>query len=274
MDLKIGIVQLKPARNIDANLQFGFEAIERLAGRGADVVVLPEMWPCPYDRAWFAQIDGSCGGDLWSRMSRAAADAGVWLIGGSVPEQSEGGLCNTSFVFGADGRQVARHRKLHLFDVDIAGAVRSCESADITPGDSVTTFETPWGVFGICICFDCRFADLYSAMARRDARVIFCPAQFSRATGPDHWVLTQRMRAVDTQAFTVGCDAACDADGPYPAYGHSVVCDPWGRVVCECGEDAETKLVCIDLDEVDRVRAQLPIIAARRDDVYELKEKR
>ena len=166
-----------------------------------------------------------------SRRSRALArERGIWLIGGSIPELEDGNVYNTSFVYAPDGSCAARHRKTHLFDIDVAGGQRFMESETLTPGSDITTFETPWGTMGLCICFDFRFEELARLMTLRGARVLFVPAAFNMTTGPAHWELLFRQRAVDNQVFTVGTSPARDESASYHAWGHSIVCDPWGSI--------------------------------------------
>lgn len=273
MDLNVGIVQVRPVEDLDANLAFAFSKIHELAAVGAHVVVLPEMWPYPYHAKWFAAQAQPAGGSLWQRLSDTAAEEGVWLIAGSVAELRDGRIYNTCYIFDDAGRQVADYSKTHLFDADVDSVVTARESSVIAPGDHLTSFDTPWGTFGICICFDVRFSEVFVAMVNRGARVIFCPAAFSYGTGRMHWELLMRTRALETQAYMVGCNAGYDPDGPYPCYGHSIVCDPWGTVLYDAGEGEEAKMVTLDMDLVDTMRRQLPVVNSRRTDLYQLVEK-
>ena len=136
--------------------------------------------------------------------ARLARERGIYLIAGSLPELEGHRVYNTSFVYAPDGTCIARHRKIHLFDIDVEGGQRFMESEVLSPGREVTTFDTPWGTMGLCICFDMRFQELCRLMALRGARVIFAPAAFNMTTGPAHWKILFRQRAVDQQCFTVG----------------------------------------------------------------------
>ena len=201
-----------------------------------------------------------------------ARDAGVTLVGGSFPEEEDGKLYNASFVFARDGSQRARHCKAHLFDIDVEGGQHFHESEVFTPGDSITTFRTAGHTFGLAVCFDIRFPELFRAMALKGAEAVFVPASFNMTTGPMHWELSFRMRAVDNQLFTIGASPAQDKYGVYHAYGHSIVCDPWGKVLVDAGENESVTLVDIDLSENERVRQQLPLLSARRPSLYGMKE--
>ena len=187
-----------------------------------------------------------------------------------MPERDGDLLYNTCFVFDRSGGQIARHRKTHLFDVDVKGGQYFKESDTFSAGKDVTVFDTEFGKMGLCICFDMRFPELARLHAMEGAQVIFVPAAFNMTTGPLHWELMFRSRAVDNQVFTVGCAPARDENGPYVSYGNSVAVDPWGKVLM-CADAEECILtVDVDLEEVHRVRCQLPFLSARREDVYRL----
>ena len=160
-----------------------------------------------------------------------------------------------------------------LFDIDVQGGQSFRESATLSPGNDITLFDTPYGRIGLCICFDLRFEELCRLMALEGARVLLAPAAFNMTTGPAHWELLLRQRAVDNQCFTVGAAPARDEAASYVAWGHSLVCDPWGTVLHECGSGEETAVVDLDLSRVDAVRQQLPILSARRTDIYDIRRR-
>jgi predicted amidohydrolase len=190
-----------------------------------------------------------------------------------MPERDGERIYNTSFVFDPQGRQIARHRKMHLFDIDVAGGQRFFESDTFTAGRDVTVFDVGSVRIGLCICFDMRFPELARLMALQGAQITIVPAAFNMTTGPAHWEIMFRERAVDNQVFTVGVAPARDEHGPYVSYGNSIVCSPWGDVIRRAGADEWLEVVDLDLAAVTRVRAQLPLLSARREDLYELKER-
>lgn len=273
--VKAALVQMRVTEDKERNLRSAADAVRRAADAGAQVVCLPEMFICPYERHAFLAAREARGGRIWSALAQMAAESRVVLIGGSFPEAAEGRLYNTCFVFDAAGRQIARHRKVHLFDIDIAGGQRFRESDTFSPGADLTVFDTPLGRFGVVICFDIRFPELMQLMALYGAEAVFVPASFNMTTGPVHWQLLFRARALDAQIFLLGCSAARDARSRYVAYGHSLAISPWGTVLAELGAQPETLLVTLDLDEALRTRAQIPVMAgARRTDLYELRWQR
>jgi omega-amidase len=271
--MRIALIQMPVTADKTANIAAACQYIRRAKAANADLAVLPEIFCCPYDNACFGPNSEPDGGPAQAALSSLARELGIYIVGGSVPEQAEGRLYNTSYVFGRSGEQLAKHRKVHLFDIDIAGGQRFMESDTLSSGDSITTFETEFGTMGLCICFDLRFEELARCMALRGAKVLFVPAAFNMTTGPAHWELLFRQRAVDNQCFTVGVSPARNEAGGYVAYGNSMAVDPWGTVLCRAG--AEEAILCADLelDRISAVRAQLPILKARRTDLYQVAER-
>lgn len=267
--MKLAQIQMHVTADKAANLRHAEELLRSV--RGADMAILPEMFCCPYDNSCFRAYGELAGGAAYQMLSRTARELGLWLVGGSLPELDDGRVYNTSFVFDPQGTCVARHRKMHLFDIDVEGGQRFRESDTLSPGDDVTLFDTPWGRMGLCICFDLRFEELCRVMALEGARVLLAPAAFNMTTGPAHWELLLRQRAVDNQCFTVGTSPARDESASYVAWGNSMVCDPWGTVLCQCGAGEEVAVTELDMTRIDAVRRQLPILSARRTDVYEVR---
>lgn len=240
---------------------------------GADLAVLPEMFCCPYENAQFPLYAEPEGGEMWRFCSELARAYQIYLSAGTMPEiDAQGHIYNTAYVFDRSGAQIAKHRKMHLFDIDVKGGQYFRESDTLTAGNEVTVFDTEFGKMGICICYDLRFPELSRLMADEGARVILCPAAFNMTTGPMHWELLFRQRAVDQQVYLIGTSPARDLQASYHAYGHSIIVDPWGRVRMEMDETEQVRATQIDLSEVDAVRAQLPLLKHRRSDVYQVKK--
>lgn len=266
--MKIAQIQMHVCDNKQENIRHVCALIRKAAEDNIDMAILPEMFCCPYDNACFRAYGEAVGGEAQQALSALAKELGIYIVGGSVPELADGRVYNTSFVFDPEGNTVARHRKMHLFDIDVKGGQRFMESDTLTAGDDITTFSTPWGEMGLCICFDLRFEELARIMTLRGAKVLIVPAAFNMTTGPAHWELLFRQRAVDNQLFTVGTSPARSTAASYVAYGNSIVCDPWGSVVSRCGAEETVAITELDLDRVDEVRQQLPILSARRTDIY------
>lgn len=269
--MKIAQIQMHVTADKGENLRRAATLIES-AGE-VDMAMLPEMFCCPYDNKCFRQYGETEGGEAYRFLSALAKEHRIWLVGGSVPELEGERVYNTCYVFDPDGVCVAKHRKMHLFDIDVKGGQSFRESAVLSAGREVTTFDTPWGRMGVCICFDLRFPELSQLMTLAGAKAILVPAAFNRTTGPAHWELLFRQRAVDTQCFTVGTAPAADESASYISWGHSIVCDPWGTVLHHCGEGETVAVTELDFQRVDEVRQQLPLLDARRKDIYDLHKK-
>lgn len=268
--LKVALIQMQVVNDKEANLHRATTMIQRASKEGAEVVVLPEMFTTPYDNAFFPEYAETCPGYTTDRLAQAAIDNKVYLIGGSIPEKENEKIFNTSFIFDKDGHIIGRHRKMHLFDIDVKDGIRFMESDTLSPGNQVTVFNTEYGKIGVAICFDMRFPELMRLMVQEGAQMIFVPAAFNLTTGPAHWHLTARMRAVDNQVFFGVASPARDEKASYVAYGHTLVCDPWGKIIGELNEKEDILLVDIDLNEVAQYREQLPLLKARRLDIYSL----
>ena len=271
--MRVALIQMAVTADRRQNLDTACQKLREAAANGADMAVLPEMFCCPYDNACFRPYGEGAGGPAQQALSAAARSLGIYVVGGSLPELAEGHVYNTSYVYGRDGRQLAKHRKAHLFDIDVAGGQRFLESETLSPGGWITTFETEFGVMGLCICFDLRFEELARCMCLRGAKCILVPAAFNMTTGPAHWELLFRQRAVDNQCFTVGVSPARDEAAGYVAYGNSIAVDPWGTVLCRAGGEETTLYADLDFARLDAVRTQLPILSARRTDLYEVRER-
>lgn len=271
--IKIGVCQLGVTADKDENLRKAGAMLEEAAAQGADFAVLPEMFNCPYDNRCFPAYAEETGGRTWKFLSDAARENNLYLIGGSIPEREGDKIYNSSYIFSPQGQEIGHHRKVHLFDVNIEGKQRFKESDVLSPGEKPTVVDTEFGKIGVAICFDIRFTEFFRVMSLKGARFIFVPGAFNMTTGPAHWELAFRSRAVDNQCFTIGCAPARDTSGRYVSYANSIVCNPWGDILGRLGEKEELMVVEIDPDEVDSYRRQIPILSARRTDIYDIKSR-
>lgn len=268
---KLAVCQLRTELEQSATMEKAERMVREAAANGAQVVCLPEMYNCPYSKEYFKKYAALGHESAAAAMSAWAKDCGILLIGGSVPETEDGNIYNSCFVFDKEGKRIARHRKVHLFDVDIPG-MRFRESSTFTPGRDITVFDTEFGRMGAAVCYDVRFPELFRAMAMRGAEIIFLPAQFNMSTGPRHWEMTLRSRAVDNELFFVGAAAARYEGFHYECWGHSMVVDPFGDVIARTDEKEGILYADIDLNRVDEVRRRLPTFLRLRRDVYTVAE--
>lgn len=264
----LAVIQLRTELDKACTMEKAERMVKEAAENGAKIVVLPEMFNCPYASGYFRKFANAEYGESVAEMARWAAENRIILVGGSIPETEGDKLYNTCFVFNEQGEVIAKHRKIHLFDVDIKGGVCFKESKNFTAGNEITVFDTSLGKMGVMICFDIRFPELARTMAKRGAEVIFCPAQFNMTTGPRHWEISIRARAMDNEIYFVGASAARYEGFDYEAWGHSTVAGPFGIVEATCDEKEQILYCDIDLNEVDSVRRQLPTFLNLREDIY------
>lgn len=267
---RIGLCQMLGSMEKEESMAKAKKLVEEAAAGGAQVVVLPEMWNTPYANQYFRPYAEEEGGPSYSFLSKLAADNDVYLIGGSISELDGDKVYNTSYSFDRQGKLIGKHRKVHLFDIDVEGGIRFMESDTLTAGENTTVIETEFCKIGVAICYDVRFPEFSRNMALEGAKVIVLPAAFNMTTGPAHWDLTMRARALDNQVYFAACSPARDMDGVYQAYGNSCVASPWGEFIAHADEKETVIYADIDLDRVEAVRQQLPLLKHRRKNLYNL----
>ena len=270
--VKIGIVQMQTSENKEMNINKAKEGIEEVVKKGAEIVILPEIFNSPYDTKKFREYSEEKNGKTWSFLSSIAKKNKIYLIGGSIPEKENDKVYNTSFIFDSEGNQISRHRKMHLFDIDVKGGQSFKESESLTPGNSICVFNTPYCKIGLCICFDMRFPELSRLMVLKGAQIIIVPAAFNMTTGPPHWESMFKQRAIDNQCFTIGVAPARNEKASYISYANSIVVNPWGNIIYRANEKESFDVFDIDLSEINSIRKQLPLLSARRSDIYTIKE--
>lgn len=263
MSPKVAVCQIMPRQDREAGKKKYRQMLMQAVHTGADIVVFPEMWVCPYIGANFAHYKEPQGGEIYNFMRSLAAEFNVCLFSGSVPEAEGDKVYNTCYVFDAEGKEIAKHRKIHLFDVDIKGKVSFTESYFIAPGSEITVADTKFGKIGLAICFDIRFGGLFAEMALRGAKIMILPAAFSMITGPAHWELLVRARAMDNQVYFVGAQVARDPNCKFHAWGHSTIADPLGKVIAAADENETIIYADLDMGYLEEVREGLPIPISR-----------
>jgi predicted amidohydrolase len=268
--LRLGLLQMTSGIEPAANARAVADGIAALAADGAAIVFTPEMSGLlDRDRARVVESATTEAEEPTLAAARAAAARHrVWVHLGSCairPEPGADRLLNRGFLIDDAGQVRARYDKMHLFDVDLPTGERYRESATYIPGDAAVAADTPWGRLGLSICYDLRFARLYEALSGAGAAIIAVPAAFTRPTGEAHWHTLLRARAIEAGAFVVAAaQTGRHADGR-ETYGHSLVIDPWGRVLLDMGEAAGHATCDIDLAAVADTRARIPTVAHRRD---------
>lgn len=268
MIFKLALCQMMGDKNKEKNLKKAETMIRSAASQGANLIALPEMFNCPYANEYFRPFAEEEDGQTVRLLSSLARELQVYLVGGSIPELSNGHVYNTSFSFNKEGKIIGKHRKVHLFDIDVKGGIRFKESDTLSPGDHMTILDTEYGKIGVAICYDVRFPELFRKMTLEGVRLVVLPAAFNMTTGPAHWDLTMRSRALDNQIYFAAVSPARDVNGPYQAYGHSCVANPWGEFCAKVDARETIVFADIDIDYQDAIRDQLPLLKHRRPELY------
>uniref|UniRef100_A0A667I6K6 Omega-amidase NIT2 n=1 Tax=Lynx canadensis TaxID=61383 RepID=A0A667I6K6_LYNCA len=246
---RLALIQLQVSSVKSDNLTRACGLVREAATQGAKIVSLPECFNCPYGTKYFPQYAEKIPGESTQKLSEVAKECSIYLIGGSVPEEDAGKFYNTCAVFGPDGTLLIKYRKLHLFDIDVPGKITFHESETLSPGDSFSTFDTR-------------------------CQLLVYPGAFNLTTGPAHWELLQRGRAVDNQVYVATASPARDDQASYVAWGHSTVVSPWGDVLAKAGTEETIVYSDIDLKRLAEIRQQIPIFSQKRSDLYAVEAKK
>jgi len=249
------------AENLDKAESFVAEA----ARIGARLVVLPEvfLWRGPRGEEC-AQAE-PIPGPATERLAHWARRLNLYLLAGSVLEQTAGGTAggkvfNTSLLFDPHGAIIGRYRKAHLFDVDIPGHVTIRESDTRAPGDAAVTVATELGTIGMTVCYDLRFPELYRRLTMAGAQIVTIPSAFTFATGAAHWEILVRARAIENQVYVIAPDQVGPSPSGHIDFGNSLLVDPWGKPLAHAADREMVIFAEIDLDYQQKVRRELPCL--------------
>ncbi|SEK89029.1 Predicted amidohydrolase [Methanobrevibacter gottschalkii] len=269
--IKLALCQMNVVDNKKENIKRAHSMIKESVSKNVDFIILPEMFNCPYSNDKFIEYgEKENNSPTLNEISELAKTNKVYILAGSIPEREENKLYNTSYLFDKQGNVIAKHRKMHLFDIDVKGKVTFKESDVLTAGNKVTVAETEFGKIGIGICYDIRFPELARIMVENGALILVYPGAFNMTTGSSHWELLFRSRAIDNQAFCIGVAPALNKNASYHSYGHSIIVNPWGKVIAQASEKESLIISEIDLNEIKKIREELPLIKNKRNDIYKI----
>jgi predicted amidohydrolase len=258
-------VQMTASSSKEENLAKAETFVRLAAERGASVVVLPEVFAWRGPRAEEPTQIEPIPGPTSERLRELARRHAIYLLAGSFLEKSEEARAyNSSLLVSPEGDILAHYRKIHLFDVDIPGQVRVKESDTKKPGQEVVTCKTPLGVFGLSVCYDLRFPELYRQLAEKGAEVMFVPSAFTFPTGAAHWEPLLRARAIENQVYIIAPNQIGKNTHGFADYGNSMIIDPWGKVIARAADKECFITAEIDRDYLEKVRRELPCLAHRR----------
>lgn len=261
----VAAVQMVSTPDVGENIATARRLLAEAAATGAQLVTLPEYWPImgmsDADKVGHAEQPGA--GPIQDFMAQAAREHGIWLIGGTLPLVSpeQGKVLNTTLVYDPQGKPVTRYDKIHLFGFTKGGESYN-ESATIVPGNSVGTFEAPFGRVGLSVCYDLRFPELYRAMG--ECALIVVPAAFTHTTGMAHWEVLLRARSIENQCYVLASAQGGKHRNGRRTFGHSMLIDPWGEVKAVLAEGEGVVSGELDPAVLSGVRESLPALKHRK----------
>ena len=260
-------VQMCSGESKEANLKAATRQVERAAQLGARVVALPELFNCLGRSEIMLREAEEIPGPTSEAMSELARRLGIVLLAGSICERDAGAgkVFNTCLLIDSSGQLQARYRKMHLFDIDLPGQVSYQESSWLSPGDEVVAVPTELGCFGLSICYDLRFPELYRRLVEAGAELLMVPAAFALATGKDHWQFLLRSRAIENQVFVIAPNQFGQPTPQFTAYGRSTIIDPWGTPLAVAPDGEAMILARIDPQQQQEIRRRLPAPDHRRE---------
>ncbi len=267
--MRAAAIQLNSTSDVDSNLESAERLLRATAREGAELAVLPEKWSLLASGEVSAELAEPLDGPVIGAARSWARELGIHLVAGSVPERVPGRelLSNTSLLIDPGGEIAATYRKIHMFDVDVGG-VSYRESAHERAGEDIVSADVDGVRVGLTICYDLRFPELFRILTIDGARVITVPSAFTAATGEPHWEILLRARAIENQVFILAANQTGEADPQYSSWGHTMLVDPWGRVLDSVAEGEGYAIADLDLEELERIRERIPALANRRAGAY------
>ena len=267
--IKIALCQIKVMNDKKTNIINAMNAINNASKNNINLVSLPECFNSPYDIKVFPDYAEFIPDNLneldkinsptVNMLINAAIENNIYLIGGSIPEKDKNNYYNTSIILSPKGELLGKYRKIHLFDINIPDKIIFRESDILSPGNKIITFDMPQCKVGIGICFDIRFPEHSKIMRDLGCDLLIYPGAFNMITGPDHWELLQKARALDNQLFFATVSPSRNNESCYKAWGHSSVIDPWGNIISTTDEREDIIYAEINFNKCNEIRKKIPI---------------
>ena len=269
MKIRIGLAQMNSQDSRDKNLLSAETLVRKLAGEGAELVMLPEHFsfigPDQQKRRMAEPIESS---PSLERIRSCAAELKIHIHLGSFLEKDGDKVFNTAVVVDSSGKVIAKYRKIHLFDVEVPGGRTYLESDTISPGQETALFAIGDFVFGLATCYDLRFPELFRSLVARGANTLLLPAAFTQQTGRDHWEVLLRARAVENQCWVAAAGQWGAAPPHHASYGRSMVIDPWGIVIAQAMDGVSTVTAELNLDTLQSIRTTFPALKHVRRNLF------
>lgn len=281
MNPKVAVIQLVSSAAVQSNLDAAARQIQAAAAAGASLLLLPENFAVldGGPLAQFAETEGDTAALLQGFLRTQARMHKIWLVGGTLPLRNrplqagqlqpeflgDGRVRPASLVYNPQGEQVARYDKMHLFDVQVADKQANyAESRSFEAGDRAICVDTPLGRVGLSICYDLRFPELYRRLLEQGAELLTVPSAFTQVTGAAHWEVLLRARAIENQCYVLAANQGGVHNPTRETFGHSMIVDPWGRVLARHEKGEGFAIAEIDLEELHALRSRMPIQSHRR----------
>jgi len=265
----VAAIQMNSSHVVADNLAAAGKLLREAKDRGAEIACLPENFSFiglkDADKLQVAEADGE--GPVQDFLSKTARELKLWILGGSTPIKGDSAhrVANTSLLYDAAGKRVARYDKIHLFDVTVPGRnERYLESKHVTPGESLAVADSPVGRLGLSVCYDMRFPELYRALVSRGAEWLAMPAAFTVPTGLAHWETLLRARAIENLCYVVAPAQAGTHTSGRETYGDTLIVDYWGKVLARLAQGAGVITAEFDLALEAETRARFPALENRR----------
>ncbi|MCM0612696.1 carbon-nitrogen hydrolase family protein [Marinobacter sediminum] len=271
---RVAAIQMVSTHDIDANLNEARKLLAKASSEGALIAVLPENFAvlATDQMVDCGQVEVSAQPVIRTFLAEQAKKLGMWIVGGSLPlaDRPDGSsieerVRSSCLVFDDQGREVARYDKIHLFDATIDDAHGQYRESDtFEPGEQLVTLDTPVGKLGLAVCYDLRFPELFRALREKGAEWVCLPSAFTWQTGNAHWHVLTRARAIENQVWIVAPGQGGQNSERRRTYGHSLICDPWGKVVKELAEGAGVLTAELDVEQLSQLRKRMPVWDHRR----------
>jgi predicted amidohydrolase len=262
MKFRVAAIQMLASDDKAANVNEAVRWIRKAASDGAQLVALPEVFMWRGEKNNEREAAEPLPGPTSEAMASLARELEIHILAGSIleaiPESHK--VYNTSLLFDPRGQLIARYRKIHLFDVDLANGVCARESETRAYGDTAVVAPTELCPMGLTICYDLRFPELYRTLAKQRAQLIFVPSAFTSYTGQAHWETLLRARAIENQVYVIAPDQFGKNPKSFETHGHSMIIDPWGKILATLADGPGVIIGEIDLDYLMKVRAELPAL--------------
>ena len=272
-NFKMASCQMDVVDDKKTNIETAIGLIREASSNNAKLITLPEMFNTPYTNEKFienAEVENDS--FTLNAMCDIAEEEGIYLQCGSITEKENDDYFNTAYLIEPTGKIIAKHRKIHMFDID-TDDVKFTESDTLTAGNTITTIKTPLATISLAICYDIRFPELWTLMNKNKTDIVLLPGAFNKTTGPAHWETLIRARAIDNQIY-LAATSPSQIDNPYyVAWAHSMIVNPWGEIIAKAATGQEIIYADITREKLEQTRNQIPVLKNKRNDLYETVKK-